>query len=591
MVKWQTKMRDKYEEYFYFGTDYRPLASQDDEKFKPYDDMAMRFGRMINTINGRVFSEFQLEILENILPYLILQIYKPLINKFRVAILERYGIKSQDVHANRIVSGGSRRGGKTTVYISVIVSLALSLLIDGNDEFNIYLVSVKEESALSILTDIKRGMENCEFYKKYGVDVRWINNEIVIRNIHNDKMSGIVRIKIFSQGGGARGNNGNIIFIDEAEYIKWDTYNAVKSMANISNNFLISISSPPLEHGSWYSEEMACTDGSVKVIKFEVVCETCKKLPFDEMIKCLHKRPNDNPSKSKQARINGSKSTTNSASYAQEDLGVMPAVGTAYYPMELLNHLFDDKHAKDRTPISITGFTPKFYMAFFDPNAYGLNDYACVFACENKGKHYICSIDTINSKSYDEQKEFIFGNIRTFHYKIRKTTKIPLVLVIESQASTSSDQIKSEAQIKMDFFNADYLENVHFFSDIAKQKNGNMNTGTIINEKRLNEMTEVMSTYLACGAVCIIDDWTTNNKMGKDYVYNQAMKQFKQFRHFALGENSKRLPSGKRVKNNSGKVGKLNDDIVDCFHGVLYYMKLLLYNPEYKIQKENFGIN
>lgn len=593
MVSWHKKLRERYENYFNYGDDYRPANSGDNEIFKPYDEMALRFAETVNLVNGNVFTEYQLDILTPTIPYFIMQIYGPIVNKFKPAIQRMYNIKDKDTHATRIVSGGSRRGGKTTYYIHTIVAMAFSASPKEGEDFNIYLVSVKESAAITILDDIKKGIKTSPFFDSmfYGKKDGLVENSTEVW-LKKKSGGGIIKIKVFAQGDGIRGGNPNIFYIDEAGFIKNATYASIRSMSNISGTFVMSISSPPKDPTHWYCEEMNCKDGSVKVITFEMVCESCKKLPLNEMKKCLHKRPRDNPKKSTTARINAANSETGGEITIVEDLNFMPEVSSGYYPIDQLKAVFNDKNNKDRSDqIYSYDVKPSFYLAFFDPNAYGENHFACVIICEKNGQFYVCTIDSKKTKHYNDQLNFIFGNIQTFHHRIRKNPTIPLVIVIESQSSMTSDAIKREYDVRKEYYPEDYLEKIFFFSDVAKQKEGHMNTGTIINTKRLNEMTNQMSGVLSrAGGLVILDDWTTNSTEGKDYIYRQAFEQFKRFKHYGEGDNSVYDSSGKKRKNNSGKLGKLNDDIVDCFHGAIYYLRLLLWDNRYKSQKQKIGI-
>lgn len=343
------------------------------------------------------------------------------------------------------------------------------------------------------------------------------------------------------------------------------------------------LSSPPKKKGTWFARELAVTDGSVKNIVAELICNECRANPNPSVkASCLHKKPRGNKLKSSKVRKSDSKATgTSIMATLRESAGYLDEESGGWYPKQHLDAFFSSfvEPPKD----------PSFHFLFFDPNAGGMNHTAYVGGTVVGGVYYICGFDTKQTAEFDQFNDFILNNIKEYHVKIRKFRHIPLVCAIESQKSWDGCAFKERICMLLKEGDRDF-ENVYFLSDEQKQKDNTIRYGVNVNAKRLNQMAYRLSSVFSSYAIKIHPKWATCHTYGRDELLKEFKEQMKRFKHFEEDENSVFTTSGKRRKNNSGKEGLLNDDISDCLHGLVFWTHALCYNNIYRDQKRQFGI-
>jgi hypothetical protein len=345
----------------------------------------------------------------------------------------------------------------------------------------------------------------------------------------------------------------------------------------------LSLSSPSIKDGTPFTKDCLTTDGSVLNIPADLICIACSKLPLNKQAQCLHKKPKGNPLKSSKMRKQASKSA-NFMSTIREEQGIVKKQKLGYYPKEHIDFLFSPKNfIKEYT-------TPTCYFACFDPNAGDLNHTACVTGYFANSQYVICGVDTKQTKEYTEFTDFFINNIRLLHHSFRKDRYIPIIAVIESQSSWNGDVIKDKINNLVMYENDKTFENIHILSDKSKQKHGIERGGVTINASRLNQMTYHLSSLMMVSGLRFHNDWVTACEMGKEVVIIEFENQLRRFLHYDEGQNSGYNSNGKKIKNNSGKEGKLNDDISDALHMFVSWYHWFMFNPEYQQQRSKLKL-
>lgn len=120
------------------GTSYIPESSKDDPKFNNGNKAVLKFSRMINTIGGIEFSEFQLDILVRVFPYIIPIFFHKHWASKKSAIMELYEIKEIEISGRKIICISSRRAGKTTFNIALFICIMICAPFD-DDKFHLRL--------------------------------------------------------------------------------------------------------------------------------------------------------------------------------------------------------------------------------------------------------------------------------------------------------------------------------------------------------------------------------------------------------------------------------------------------------------------
>lgn len=360
----------------------------------------------------------------------------------------------------------------------------------------------------------------------------------------------------------------------------------MKSQSDLEGNFLFGISSPPTKDGTWFGRELQNKDNTCKIIHAEIICQECKKKPPHVQILCDHKKPRGNKLKSSKVRKSEQNSSgDNIKAVLIEGMGFSKEQNSCFYPDGDLNELFSPKNFK--SPPSIPGF----YIACFDPNAGGANHTAFVGGTVVQGKFYICCVDDKRTIEFKDYCLFIVENIEKLHDIHRKDNRIPIVLIIESQTSWNGDTMKDIIDtLSGSFVHSTKFKNVHFLSDIQKQKDG-IRHGVNASAVRLNKMAEKLSLILTMKNLSFHSNVVTCCEWGLKYILDDFESQLRRFKHFEKGENSVYLPSGKKRKNNDGKEGILSDDISDALHMFIFWTLEIFKNPIYKTQKYTFGLD
>lgn len=343
------------------------------------------------------------------------------------------------------------------------------------------------------------------------------------------------------------------------------------------------ISSPPKKNGHFLIRERDLKNGTVNNISMEVICNDCRSKPLELQVLCTHIRPKDNPTKSSSVRKQESSIVgANYLTVLRETMGVVTVGSTGFYPEDDLNFLFSTASIVSHTS------QPKCYFSMWDPNAGNRNHTAVVFGYIMDDKYVICWVDSKQTISYKEFIDFFIDNLTEFHNKIRKNSAIPIITIVESQASWNGNVVDDKIFEAFRRGN-DALAGVYLLSDKSKQGFGVMRKGVVINRPRMNEMIYRLSSLMMMKGLRFLDKWGTASKYGREYIYDEFSAQMKRFRHFEEGENSKYGPTG-TLKNNSGKEGTLNDDICSALHMFILWAYKFLNERDYLPQKRMFGL-
>ena len=217
---WQSRFHKKYLDYYETTTDYRPKNKYDDEIFSTNNDAIVKFSQIVNTIGGIEFTEYQLELLEEIFPYLVPMFYHKHWSTFGQAIRKMYKIGENDIAAKRIVSGTARREGKTTFYISIAASLILTMPTGHGWEYKIAMPAQRLSTAMETLRILASRLEQHPMFVD-GVEsgrIQILKQTTEVLVIVNESGSGLCEIHAFPDGDVSIG--------------KWDMENSGKPIIN-----------------------------------------------------------------------------------------------------------------------------------------------------------------------------------------------------------------------------------------------------------------------------------------------------------------------------------------------------------------------
>lgn len=156
---WKKRFHNKYIDYMSKDIDYITKNKHDDSGFKESNDGMVKFASLINTIGGIELSEYQLDILDVLMPYVVQKMYQKHWKEDKVAIMKLYGIKEEDIKAHKIASKTARREGKTTFYISLAISAMLSVPVSHGMKFRIALPAQRQETSRETLMKLKERLE------------------------------------------------------------------------------------------------------------------------------------------------------------------------------------------------------------------------------------------------------------------------------------------------------------------------------------------------------------------------------------------------------------------------------------------------
>lgn len=351
---------------------------------------------------------------------------------------------------------------------------------------------------------------------------------------------------------------------------------------------MLILTSPTTKSGHWTIQERAVTNGSVKEIKADIVCNDCKLLPIHEQIKCLHKKPKGNPLKSAEARqqvANGDTYDINTK--AREQLGIYDTLRAGYYDKDQIDKFFSDENIIEPKN------EPNEYYLTFDPNGGGKNQSAIIIGSFIDSKYVICTVDSKETKDYGDITRFFYDNIKLFHKTIRKTEKRKIICFIESQSNFTGGIFKEYLDKKIQYDNDTDCYNIWFAQDTAKRKHSNYDYGVTINGKRLQDMTARVSQAFISNSFYFHHKWTTCNQFGHAWIKNEFKSQLTRFKHFDMNENSLYRSNGKKIKNDSGKGenNAYNDDISDTLHMLVYWYFEWNHKPFFRDQKMEIEIS
>jgi hypothetical protein len=193
---WLDDYHERYIKYIKYGTDYRNDNKYNDPMFYESNMAMVRFCSIINTIGGIELSEYQLDVLKVMLPYIVQTMYNKFWSGFNAAIMKLYGIDKKDIEAHRIVSSTARREGKTTVYISMAISAMLTIPTNHGFEFRIAMPAHKEKTSRETLKKLKDRIFGRDDFKKFVVET---NNEDILK-IREPGKRGFVEVHAFPGG-------------------------------------------------------------------------------------------------------------------------------------------------------------------------------------------------------------------------------------------------------------------------------------------------------------------------------------------------------------------------------------------------------
>lgn len=198
-ARWVSKYIKTYKSFLEEDYDYRPMNKNDHQMFKECNESMIIFAKNLNTVRKIEFTDFQLDVAEQLLPFHIPTIYNKFWKDYHQSILRVFGITAKDIEKHKILCKTARREGKTTHNVSTIVSLTMALRVEHGLDFKIAIPAQKLETSIMILGLIKKGLfDHVDF--KSGLSNGWKiiknTNEVLIIK----KGIGTIEIRAFPDG-------------------------------------------------------------------------------------------------------------------------------------------------------------------------------------------------------------------------------------------------------------------------------------------------------------------------------------------------------------------------------------------------------
>jgi hypothetical protein len=167
---WQKRYHKRYLDYLESGKDYRFENKYDDPRFKKSNEGMIKFSRLINTIDGKEFSEYQLDLLQTMFPFVTKIMFDEHWTDYKSSIMKLYQITKADIEAHRIISATARREGKTTFYISFAIAGMLSVPTDHGLEFKISFPAHEQKTSRDTLALLKYRMRTLDEYATLTIE-------------------------------------------------------------------------------------------------------------------------------------------------------------------------------------------------------------------------------------------------------------------------------------------------------------------------------------------------------------------------------------------------------------------------------------
>jgi hypothetical protein len=311
----------------------------------------------------------------------------------------------------------------------------------------------------------------------------------------------------------------------------------------------------------------------VKVINYPKICTVCKK-KNPEKSECEHIKIRG--STLKDESMSAVRSVIGNETADIENLGLIGHSFLSAFKKEQIHRLFSKervKYNKDEV---------EFFLMSVDSNYGGDNDYALSICYTNKkndvifvwGSYYDC-------KNKEEVHDLVSNNIIEFRNVFGIDKK--LVIVYESQARWCGSDMESWMREKSK--NSLYFDEIYFITEgkRCRDERTKKNYGINIFEARLDNYVNHFESGLSRDCLYISSQFDCyqieKKKLNPDYFLKESEEQICRFRHFVKKQNP-----GEILKNNSGKVGKKNDDISIVWLMCVYWCFECLYNYTYKSQ-------
>ena len=315
---------------------------------------------------------------------------------------------------------------------------------------------------------------------------------------------------------------------------------------------------------------------NAKVINFSQVCNDCYK-KNSSLVSCEHV-------KIKTSRLKGRlDELAELGDWVSSELGgVQTGTSHAAFRIEEIEKLFTFNYSMKYDEKKVP-----YFLLCCDPSYGGWNKTAITIGyLDDNGNHVLCWLTSYSVKDYQDYLDIIYNTVINFRKVYGKNKWINVVY------ETGSRWDASEIQEKMDALSRSnsYFLRIKFLVDAYKKNKLNEKSrvvpGIIATRERLNDMVSFFARGLHEKKIYISENFDIYSleETNKEKELNILKEELISFRHYIENENLKYDHSKKRLKNNSGKVGKTSDDGAIAFQMLIYWGEQLKYNLEYTVQ-------
>lgn len=330
----------------------------------------------------------------------------------------------------------------------------------------------------------------------------------------------------------------------------------------------------------WFYKLRESTSTYYKSVDFEKICHECQKLKPSEAILCEtkgHIKIKATLLKDKEKILDIAQGvSTNIKKTLIEEYNLFLLEDLCPFQEYEITSLFNSKNMiKDKT-------IPDSYLMAIDPSYGGSNDTAIVVMAIIKGQYVIVYVDYQNTAR--QLFPFIMSSIYNFHKVIRKNAKIPLVVAIESISRIDGTRLEQDIKSRSDI----EFENVHLIRDEQKIKKRGYEeamSGTNLGAVRKEDMLHHLQILMETNSIKIHSECSTQHEDGIVNVLNELKNQMKRFKHFDKKVSLKLNGTAKTTKNNTGKEGLLNDDLIIALLMACYWIRRFNHNDHYLFQR------